>query len=59
MSKVRITLIKSPNGYKQDQRDTVKALGLRRMWHALEIEDTPTLRGMVHKVAHLVKMEQA
>jgi large subunit ribosomal protein L30 len=59
MSKIRVTLIKSPNGYKQDQRDTVKAIGLRRMWHTIERDDSPTLRGMLHKVAHLIKMEEA
>ncbi|MBF8299194.1 MAG: ribosomal protein [Dehalococcoidia bacterium] len=59
MTKLRITLVKSPNGYQQDQRDTVKALGLRRLRHTIEREDSPTLRGMLHKVAHLVKAEEA
>jgi len=58
VSTVRLTLIKSPIGYKQDQKDTVQALGLFRMGYSAEREDTRTLRGMVHKVAHLVKLEE-
>ena len=58
MSRVRLTLIKSPIGYKGDQRDTVKALGLHRMLSVVEKDDSPTLRGMVHKVQHLVRLEQ-
>ena len=57
MSKLRITLVKSPIGYEKDQGATVKALGLRRIRHSVEKEDTPTLRGMVHKVRHLVKVD--
>ncbi len=59
MSKVRLKLIKSPVGYKYDQAATVRALGLRRMGHMIEREDSPTLRGMVHKVKHLVHLEEA
>ena len=59
MSKVRLKLIKSPVGYKEDQSATVRALGLRRIGHEIEREDSPTLRGMVHKVQHLVHMEEA
>ena len=58
MSKVRLTLIKSPIGYKQDQKDTVQALGLFRNGFVVEKEDSRTLRGMVHKVAHLVRIEE-
>ena len=58
MSRVRLKLIKSPAGYKEDQAATVRALGLRRMGHVVEREDSPTLRGMVHKVIHLVQMEE-
>lgn len=58
MSKVRLTLIKSPIGYKQDQKDTVQALGLYRMGYATEKEDSKSLRGMVLKVQHLVKLEE-
>ncbi len=57
MGKLRITLVKSPIGYEKDQGATVKALGLRRIRHAVEKEDTPSVRGMVHKVRHLVKVD--
>jgi large subunit ribosomal protein L30 len=59
MSKLRITLVKSPIGYPRDQRDTLRALGLRRLQKSLEKDDTQTIRGMVHKVRHLLKVEQA
>ncbi len=57
MGKLRITLVKSPIGYERDQGATVKALGLRRIRHSVEKEDTPSVRGMVHKVRHLVKVD--
>ena len=57
MGKLRITLVKSPIGYEKDQGATVKALGLRRIRHVVEKEDTPSVRGMVHKVRHLVKVD--
>ncbi|MBI3744561.1 MAG: 50S ribosomal protein L30, partial [Chloroflexi bacterium] len=56
---VRITLVKSPIGYKEDQKGTVRALGLTRMHKAVVHDDSPALRGMVKKVSHLVKVEQA
>lgn len=56
---LKITLIKSSIGYSQRQKDTVRALGLRRMGQTVEHNDTAVIRGMVHKVAHLVKVEQA
>jgi large subunit ribosomal protein L30 len=56
--KIRITLVKSPIGYSQRQKDTVRALGLRRMGYAVEKMDTPVVRGMVHKVSHLVQVEE-
>ena len=58
MSMVRLTLIKSPIGYKQDQKDTVQALGLFRMGYAVEREDSRSLRGMALKVQHLVRLEE-
>ena len=57
MSKIRITWLRSQIGYERDQRRTVRALGLRRLHHSVEREDTPTIRGMVQKVRHLVKVE--
>jgi len=52
--RVRVTLVKSPIGYSQRQKDTVKALGLRRMHQTVEHVDSPTIRGMIAKVSHLV-----
>jgi large subunit ribosomal protein L30 len=56
--KLRITLVKSPIGYSQRQKGTVRALGLRRMGHTVEQVDTPVIRGMVQKVSHLVRVEE-
>jgi large subunit ribosomal protein L30 len=55
---VRITLVRSPLGYSQRHKATVRALGLRRLHQSVEQADTPQLRGMVAKVAHLVKVEE-
>ena len=57
MSKLRIRRIRSLIGYERDQRRTVRALGLLRIHHVVEREDTPTIRGMLHKVRHLVHVE--
>lgn len=56
---VRVTLVKSPIGYSQRHKDTIKALGLHRMHQTVEHEDTPSLRGMLYKVAHLVEVAEA
>ena len=56
---VRVTLVKSPIGYNERQKGTVRALGLRRMHQTVEHVDTPVLRGMIHKVSHLVEVEEA
>ena len=58
MKKLKITLTRSLIGYKQDQRATVRALGLGKLNSAVVQEDNPTIRGMVHKVRHLVKVEE-
>ncbi|WP_341675955.1 50S ribosomal protein L30 [Niveibacterium sp. SC-1] len=55
--KIRVTQIKSLIGTKQDHRATMRGLGLRRINHTVELEDTPAVRGMIHKVAYLVKCE--
>ena len=55
---LRITLVKSPIGYTQRQKDTVRALGLRRMNHTVEHEDSPAVRGMVAKISHLLRVEE-
>ena len=54
---LRITLVKSAHGYESDQMATARALGLRRMHQSVVREDTPSLRGMVRKITHLVVTE--
>lgn len=54
---IKVTLVKSVIGTKQSHRATVRGLGLRRMHHTVELQDTPEVRGMVNKVAYLVKCE--
>jgi large subunit ribosomal protein L30 len=58
MSTVRITYRKSAIGYRQSQKDTIRKLGLRRLNQTVEQEDSPALRGMLGKVAHLVEVEE-
>jgi large subunit ribosomal protein L30 len=57
MAKVKVTQLKSVIDRTQRQKDTVKALGLRRINHSIEVELTPQIDGMIKKVAHLVKVE--
>jgi large subunit ribosomal protein L30 len=54
---VKITLLKSPVGFNRNQLEVVRSLGLRRIRHTVEIKDTPSARGMIHKVRHLVEVE--
>ncbi len=56
MTKLHITLVKSPIGYSARQRRTVEALGLRKLNQTVEHEDTPAIRGMIEKVSHLLKV---
>ncbi|MFK7898008.1 MAG: 50S ribosomal protein L30 [Myxococcota bacterium] len=53
-AKIKIQQIKSVIGYNERQRATVRGLGLRRIRHVVEVEDTPSVRGMINKVSHLV-----
>ena len=55
--KIRVTLVKSLIGTKQPHRATVRGLGLRRIDHTVELEDTPAVRGMINKVSYLLKCE--
>ena len=55
--KIKVTLVKSLIGTKQSHRATVRGLGLRRLNSSAELQDTPAIRGMVHKVTYLVKCE--
>lgn len=57
--RLRLTLVRSPLGYSQKHKATVAALGLRRLHQTVEQADTPQLRGMLAKVGHLVKVEEA
>ncbi|MBT8233295.1 MAG: 50S ribosomal protein L30 [Saprospiraceae bacterium] len=59
MGKIKITQVRSIIDRSKKQKDTVKALGLRKMNHTVEQEATPQILGMVNKVKHLVKVEEA
>lgn len=59
MSKIKVTLIKSTIGCRSVQKATVEALGLKKIGANREFEDTPALRGMLNKVKHLVRVEEA
>ncbi len=59
MATVRIVQVKSSIGYRRDQRQTLRGLGLRRMGSKSELEDTPAVRGMIHKVSHLVRIQES
>ena len=56
--KLRITWKKSAIGYREDQKRTIVALGLRRLGHTVEQSDSRPIRGMVHKVRHLVEVTE-
>lgn len=58
MAQVKITLTRSLIGYPKDQRATVKALGLGKIRTSVVKEDSASFRGMLHKVAHLVEVEE-
>ena len=57
MAKVRVTLIKSPTGYPDDQKKTVRSLGLNRMGKTVEHDYSRSVQGIIIKVQHLVKYE--
>ena len=57
-AKLRITWKKSAIGYEKDQKRTIEALGLRRLGHAVEHQDSRTMRGMITKVRHLVEVTE-
>jgi large subunit ribosomal protein L30 len=58
MAKLKITQTKSGIGYKQNQKETLRSLGLKRMHHTVVQEDRPEIRGMVKTVVHLVTVEE-
>ncbi|MDH2432159.1 50S ribosomal protein L30 [Pokkaliibacter plantistimulans] len=58
MSKtLKVTLVRSPFGKQPKHRATVVGLGLRRIGHTVELQDTPSIRGMINKVNYLVRVE--
>jgi large subunit ribosomal protein L30 len=56
---VRLTLVKSTIGRLKSHRECVKGLGLRRMHHTVEVEDTACNRGMINKVSYLLRVEES
>jgi len=54
---IRVTQVKSTNGRLQNHKACVSGLGLRRIGHTVEVEDTPSVRGMINKVHYLVRVE--
>ncbi len=57
MSTITVTQRKSRNGSDKRQLDTLRSIGLRRIGHTVEVNDTPQMRGMLHKVRHLVEVQ--
>jgi large subunit ribosomal protein L30 len=56
-AKLVVKLVRSPIGFDRRQRATLRGLGLRRLQHVVQLEDTPSVRGMIEKVKHLVEVE--
>jgi len=56
---VRVTQRRSRNGCDKSQLDTLRSLGLRRIGHTVEVVDNPQMRGMLHKVRHLVEVQES
>ncbi|GAB6051387.1 50S ribosomal protein L30 [Magnetospira thiophila] len=59
MATIKVTQTGSPIGRRNDQRQTLVGLGLNKMHKTRELEDTPSVRGMINKVQHLLKVEEA
>ena len=57
--RVRVTLVRSTNGRLASHKACVRGLGLRRMHHTVEVEDTPCTRGMIQKVSYMLRVEEA
>ena len=56
---LKVTQLKSRNGSDKRQIDTLRSIGLRRIGHTVEVNNTPQMRGMLHKVRHLVEVDEA
>ena len=59
MSAITVTQRKSRNGADKSQLATLRSLGLRRIGHTVEVTDNPQIRGMLHKVRHLVEVQES
>jgi large subunit ribosomal protein L30 len=57
MKKIKVRLLRSLAGCKRTHRDTVRGLGLKRINQVVEVEDSPAVRGMINKVAYLVRID--
>jgi large subunit ribosomal protein L30 len=58
VKRIKVKLVRSTAGCKQEHRDTVRGLGLRRLNHVSELNDTPEVRGMINRVNYLVRIEE-
>jgi len=56
--RLKVTLVRSTIGFNRTQAETVTGLGLRRLHHTVDLVDTPETRGMIHKVRHLVTVQE-
>jgi large subunit ribosomal protein L30 len=59
VSSFTVSQRKSRNGSDKSQLDTLRSIGLRRIGHSVEVKDTPQMRGMLHKVRHLVEVKES
>lgn len=55
--RIRVTLVRGLAGTRRQHRETVRGLGLRRLHHSVELPDTPAVRGMIRRVAYLLRVE--
>ena len=56
--RIRVTLVRSTIGFAKRQAEVVRGLGLRRLHHTVELQDVSSIRGMIHKVRHLVRVTE-
>lgn len=56
MSSLKVTQVKSKIGSDQTQLDTLRTLGLRKIGHTVEVKDNPATRGLLHRVRHLIQV---
>jgi large subunit ribosomal protein L30 len=56
---MKVTQVKSKNGANHAQRETLRSLGLRRINHTVEVKDNPQTRGMLHRVRHLIEVDES